>query len=265
MYRAGEHPTLCLYLKSPLPETWVVKTESGETVASNKSWTAAAGSPLELDWSKQPVPFMLEVHWESKTTEGVASWPVNVENPSTLLPPEALRDLRLEEFLEVLSSTRPLHKAVAAVIRKRMNTCQKKVELDPLKRVNTEEFLLRRTQRFALALERMRERLERPVLTQDAFQWRIHGPLGAKALAEACLREAKQPAEAAFFLAELSLMLGRVDSTKPAMGGLSEIKIQTALDQCIDDLKTHMEELQSSEVPEDIWNYALEALMEAVK
>jgi hypothetical protein len=264
LYRAGEHATLCLHIRNPLPERWIVKIPGGENLVSNESWTNTADY-MELDWAGRPVPFILEVCWKSKAGEKVASWPVNVENPSLLLPPEALRDLALEEFLEILGSTRPLHKSVAAVIRKRNRKKSKDIELNPLKRVNTEEFLLRRTQRVALALERMREKMERPVLTSDALEWRISGPLGPKALAEVLIREAKQPAEAAFFLAELSLTVGRVTAEKPAAGGLPKAVIEAALNDCVHFLHGKLDGIDASAVPSDIWRYVKDAFREASK
>lgn len=264
LYRAGKQAALCLYLKDPLPETWLIGIPGGQTLVSDEI-RANITTPIVLDWSDQPVPFVLEVCWKSKATEGVASWPVNVENPSSLLPPDILRDLVLEEFLKVLGSTRPLHKAVAAVIRNRNRKSQKELELDPHKRINAEEFLLRRTQRVALALERMKERLERPALTKDAFEWRVSGPLGPKALAEVFVREAKQSSEAAFFLAELLLTVGRTASEKPSAGGLSEDVIQMLLNDCIHYIQGKIDTLNPSDIPNDIRCYAREAYTEAIK
>jgi hypothetical protein len=168
-----------------------------------------------------------------------------------------------DEVVEIVSNLTQW--SVAAVIRKRKRKNRKDIELDPLKRVNTEEFLLRRTQRVALALERMREKLERPVLTNDALEWRISGPLGPKALAEVLIREAKQPAEAAFFLAELSLTVGRVTSEKPAAGGLPKAVIEAALNDCVHFLHVKLDGIDASAVPSDIWRYVKDAFREASK
>jgi hypothetical protein len=57
----------------------------------------------------------------------------------------------------------------------------------------------------AVALERLRERLEQPALAREAFEWRLHGPIGPMTLALALTKEAESTAEAKFCLAELAL------------------------------------------------------------
>src|SRR5205085_6281364 len=104
-------------------------------------------------------------------------------------------------------STRPLHIAIAQALKRRAQHRPDHQQLDPHKRVDTREYLLRRTKRVALALERLRERLERPVLNADALDWRLRGPVGALALAESLGKEARTADEAHFFLAELALAL----------------------------------------------------------
>ena len=58
-------------------------------------------------------------------------------------------------------------------------------------------------------------------MTRDGFEWRLSGPVGPIALSKAFVDEAQQPGEAAFFLAELALSLGRVRTDRAAAGGLS--------------------------------------------
>jgi hypothetical protein len=109
--------------------------------------------------------------------------------------------------------------------------------LDPLKRLDSQAFLLRRTKRVARALDRLRERLERPALTKDAFEWRLRGPIGPMRLAEAFVKEARLPGEAQFCLAELALALRRVKVERAAEGGLSKDEIRASIAETIRDIE----------------------------
>ncbi len=175
-----------------------------------------------------------------------------------------LRDLTLEELLDILASTRPLHKAVLEALRKR--GCRKGCtpELDPLKRVNTATFLLQRTKRVALALERLRERLERPVGGMDALRWRLLGPIGPRALAEAFRKDARSPDEARFFLAELALTLKRVRVEEAAHGGVEARQIREQLARSIADLEAWTATLPGGDGPA-MRRYVTEAFAEARK
>ncbi len=163
---------------------------------------------------------------------------MNVVDLAALPPPEELRGLSLDELIQVLASTRPLHEAVVAVLRKRAaSRVEGDPALDPHKRVNTETFLLRRTKRMAMALEHLRRRLERPVCTAEALDWRLFGPLGALTLAQALERDAATRLEAAFFQAELALTLKRVQVREAAKGGLDARVIRDRIRACIDQVE----------------------------
>jgi hypothetical protein len=204
------------------------------------------------------------VSWLDKDEIAVANWPVNVSNPGSLPPPEVLRHLTLEELLEILSSSRPMHDAVAHVLQKRINATRVDIELDPLQRHDSQTFLLRRTKRVAVALERLRERLERPVLTRDAFEWRLNGAIGPMTLADAFTREAALPGEAKFYLAELALTLNRVNSKRAAGGGLSANTITKLL--LLTKRKLEIQSLAVPSTPDTAMldEYAKEAFKEAV-
>jgi hypothetical protein len=90
-------------------------------------------------------------------------------------------------------------------------------EIDPHKRVDTSQFLLRRMRRVAQALEGMRERLQQPVGSKEALQWRLRGPIGPIALADRLAKE--DPSGAAFMIAEVATTLRGV-SWRP-VGSLS--------------------------------------------
>ena len=220
LFSPAPSPALRLILAQGLPQSWLVRVPGG--VALVTSETATAGT-YALPWNESTPPFVLEVAWRGASGEDyVASWPVNVTNPAALPPPEALRSLSLEELLEILASTRPLPAAVAAAIEKRHRAGHHlDAALDPLKRLDSQTFLLRRTKRVARALDRLRERLERPALTREAFEWRLRGVVGPMTLAEAFAREARLPGEARFNLAELALTLRRANPKGAAEGGLA--------------------------------------------
>jgi hypothetical protein len=206
---------------------------------------------------------VLDVTWriDGEQVDRTAEWPVNVVDPAELPPPEVLRDLTLDELVEALSSTRPIHESIPRLLRKRGRVkTTVDVELDPLKRVNTEEFLLRRLRRVAVALDRLRERLERPVLSAEALAWRLRGPIGPVSLAQALLKDARLPGEAAFFLAELVLMLGRVRPQLAARGGLASKVIADEVAAVIGEIKLAATGHLPGDTPASMRTYVEEAL-----
>jgi hypothetical protein len=261
LFDAGRQPPcLILSLGEGLPQRWSILSEDRRVLLDSEHWSGGAGEfrrqwpdsppfvlnvqqasgggePSGGEWPDSP-PFVLNVQWQSQTDANSAAWPVNVVAPAALPPPEKLRNLKLEDFIEILSSTRPLHESVLRMLKRRSQ--QRKngdVVLDPHKRVNTETFLLRRTHRFAVMLERLRERLERPVLSVEALEWRLNGPVGARTIADAIRRDAPHLDEACFFLAELALTLKRVRASEAARGGLEEKTIRVHLRKCIQQIE----------------------------
>lgn len=258
----GQKAQLTITLTSDLPTKWSIRIPNGRELLGTKM--GSGSGQHSISWIDQPVPFVLEVSWAHENENAVANWPVNVSNPGALAPPEALRDLTLEELLEILSSTRPLPDAVVHVLQKRIKAPRAEIELDPLKRRDSQAFLLRRTKRVAVALERLRDRLERPALTTDAFEWRLHGAIGPMTLADAFLREATLPGEAKFYLAELALALKRVKPERPAAGGLSVTRISKLLASAVRDLASRALVLPSMPDTAMLDEYAREAFGEAV-
>ena len=229
LYDAGSQPPhLILSLGNGLPKSWRIKVPEGEEILSSDEWQVGM-EEFVAPWNDKPVPFVLAVQWQGSGAEYAADWPVNVVELEHLPPPEALRNLKLEELIEILSSTRPLHTAAAHVLRKRAKRIVDDIQFDPHKRINTQTFLLRRTKRVAIALERLRQRLERPVMNVEALDWRLRGPVGPLVMAAAFRREADREEESLFFLAELALTLSRVRVKEAARGGLSEQHIRERL------------------------------------
>jgi len=234
LFSTRPKPTLSIRLDDGLPSSWEIAIPGEGTVLSS----ATTGVGLHsLDRSAQPVPFLVTVRWSTTDGDYVAGWPVNVADLSELPPPDELRNLSLEELIDVIGSTRPLHQALPGVLAKRSRVKNDREQLDPHKRVKTETFLLRRTRRIARALDRLLERLERPAFSLDAFLWRLEGPIGALALARALQKEANSEAEALFFMAELALTLNRVDPKKVACGTLASRDVSIRIRACIDELE----------------------------
>lgn len=166
LFEAGPDARLRLALSAPLPSDWSIRLSAGRTILTSGGTQPGVHS---IAWGQEPPPFVLEVAWrQSDGADAVASWPVNVANPAALPPPDVLRTLTLEELLEILASTRPLPDAVRRAIEKRSQGRSDSLDssLDPLRRLDSQAFLLRRTKRVARALDRLRERLERPALTK---------------------------------------------------------------------------------------------------
>jgi len=134
-------------------------------------------------------------------------WVVNVADMSALPPPDELGTLSLAELIEILTSARPLHEVVVRILQRRdkKKTLGIHIEVDPLKKVDTSQFLLRRMRRVAQALEGMRERLQQPVASLEALRWRLRGPIGPIALAKRLAAE--DPRGAAFMIAEVATTL----------------------------------------------------------
>jgi hypothetical protein len=255
----AEAPLLRVVLTKGLPKEWRISVPGGETLLSS---SATQEGKHEIAWTGKPTPFVLEVTWEDLDRRWTTSWAVNVSDPAALPPPEELRSLRLDDLLEVLASTRPIAHAVSTIIARRSRVASLRAELDPHKRVNTHAFLLQRTKRVAAALDRLRERLERPVLTYEALDWRLRGAVGPVALAAAVVRE-HRPAEARFFLAEIILALHRVDVRKTAIGGLARTTVNSAIRDVTREIERLLPELGPAEQSTGLDAYVTAALAEA--
>ncbi len=207
--------TLLLELLTSPPHGF--RVSGGEATLLDGAALAAGDWPrvISVRWPRPRPPSSLDVVWEQDGEALRAVWVVNVTDRAALPPPDELRQLNLEELLQVLTSARPYHQAVARIIKAR--TPARPPEdgpvVDPHKKVNTSAYLLRRMKRLAAALEGLRERLQRAVFSRDALLWRLRGPLGPLALAR---RLAAEEGEAAgFMIAEVATTLA---DAKPTFG-----------------------------------------------
>ena len=263
----GGRGTLTLHLGRALPSRWTLtyRDDAGE-VYSGEQWHQAENPMIvNLPWTQPGIPTALNVRWwDGQGQPHTAQWPVNVTDPSLLPPPDDLRDLPLETLIEILGSRLPLHEAAARAKQRRAivdgGGPDVSPEIDPLKRVQTETFLLQRTRRVAKAIERLVENLNRPVVHEDALLWRLRGPVGPLALARALAEAAQSQGEACFLLAEVALALRRVDVAKIAVGVSEEWARHE-----VASLKAEVEQmarlhLQGTDMPPGMAEYVCRAL-----
>ena len=200
------------------PSGWIIfrRIDSDEVLYDFKKWERAKRpNPLVLDWKEDTPPSGFEILWDELGKR--AWWPVNVDKATSLPPPSDLKDLPLEILVNILTSARPLHLVIAAWKKKDENDNSDNIDpFNPHNRVDTSGFILKKTYRVTSALAGLRKRLERPAPSEDALQWRISGPIGVNAVANAISKEAKTDEEKAFLLTELALEISRIQpSTAP--------------------------------------------------
>ena len=222
------------------PAGWIIyrHIDSDDVFFDEKKWSELGNSKIvEIAWQDSIPPSGFEVTWN--TSHGRAWWPVNVDRATSLPSPDELRDLPLEVLINILTSARPLHQALRRWL-KRKNNGGNSEDLasirDPHRRVDTSGFLLQKTYRITSALLALRERLERPVASEDAMHWRLWGPVGADAVARAIEKEARLNAEKAFLLNELAMEMART-KPKTAPGHLAEDAITKEIKSFTETLK----------------------------
>jgi len=211
---SAEGSKLELSIHGEPPGAFRVLDFGSREIVTEAGWRADGAPPTVVDkWEDVRPPSALLVEWPSGDGHAIrkAVWVVNVSDGALLPPPSELMHLTLEELLEVLTSARPLHVAVGAVLDRRDSqaTSRAEVVVDPHRKVDTTNFLVRRVRRVSQALEGMRERLERPAFTRDALAWRLHGPVGPLILARKLAEHEGQGA--AFMIAEVALTLRHAD------------------------------------------------------
>jgi HKD family nuclease len=165
-----------------------------------------------LPWNHETLPDHLLVRCNN--LERDAFWPVLIEAQFALPPIESLRNLSLNTLLQILSSSQPLHRLLDLIGKLEKSTSADagyEIAIDPHKLVNTSKFLLQRTRRVSNAFQALVARLEKPVYSKQALQWRLHGPIGAESLINALRKEAQSEEELNFLLAELALELSRLN------------------------------------------------------
>ena len=203
-----------------LPEEWWARTPDGHELLDAASWIAAGRKPLvKVTAPTGELPFNVALHWRSADGEVVtANLPLNVTDSARLPPPEELRSLPVDAILRALASVRPLHEAVVETLQRRERGAARAHpdgEIDPHKRFSPSGQILYRTRELSAALVGLRERLERPAASIEAFLWRLEGPFGPAEIANKLIEERRTnrsiPGEEPFMLAEIGLTLANVN------------------------------------------------------
>lgn len=201
-----------LELGPDAPEAFSVLSRGGVPLLDAAGWrNGGAETVVAIAWGESRPPSALDVHWVGSTGEKFsASWVVNVADAGALPPPDELKDLTLAELLDVLTSSRPIYQTVVRILDRREKAAKSAstVEVDPHRKVDTSNFLLRRMRRLSYALEGLRERLEQPIFSLEALRWRLRGPVGPVALAARLAQG--DPDSAAFLVAEVAVTLSAV-------------------------------------------------------
>lgn len=191
------------------PSIFEVYSKDGNFLIGAASWFRDGKQKMVvIPWEANRPPSSLEVRWRDEDRgECTAQWIVNAADMSALPPPDELGSLSLAELMEILTSARPMHEVVMRLLERRKKKAApgETAEVDPHKKVDTSQFLLRRMRRVAQALEGMRERLQQPVGSIEALRWRLRGPIGPIALAKRLAEE--DPDGAAFMIAEVATTL----------------------------------------------------------
>ncbi len=114
-HRSQEEELVSLSFTDRPPAGWWMSLEDDEEKVfyDHKSWQEE-GQPGTTNkvWSEVRPPSGFWVRWPDAV--GTAWWPVNVESAASLPPPEELQDLPLEVLIDILTSTRPLHRVLQA-------------------------------------------------------------------------------------------------------------------------------------------------------
>ena len=223
---------------------FAVRLRDGSPVLSSATLARDKQETIIIPWESKRPPSSLEVRWQdTEGTEYCAPWIVNVADASSLPPPEELGSLSLAELIEILTSARPLHEIMDRIFKRREEKADptKGPEVDPHRKVDTSQFLLRRMRRVAQALEGMRHRLQQPVSSIEALRWRLHGPIGPIALAKRLAAE--DPEGAAFMIAEVASTLCNI--TWQASGSLRAREINPEVKALIVALRALASQVQA--------------------
>jgi hypothetical protein len=167
---------------------------------------------MNVPLDKTSLPMYLVVEWDGCA----APWAVVADDRLALPPGPGLASLRAQHLLDALASGRTLGEVIRDELLHHQPAREHEggIDLDPLRRLEVKDSLLRRGRALSASLAAMQRRLERPVVTLDALRARLAGPLGPEFVAmkvvEAADSGEQSPADAVFTVGEIALSVGRV-------------------------------------------------------
>jgi hypothetical protein len=220
-----------LNLKQPAPEDWSIHL-AGEHGSDLTLIDAASASSAEDGYLKLPLGDAMQgvllvairIDWRAERQAFSAHLPVQAESPELLASPGAHLALSAARIVDSLISGQDVADAeIDDDIE--LPAGRAAGELESLRAVETEGYLLYRTRRLGRALAALGERIERTLRTTDAMRYRLStDPFGPVQLAEALGREAgitpaitaahggvqgrSTSVDLAFSLAEIALVIG---------------------------------------------------------
>jgi|SRR5215213_2586779 len=234
-YRAGERRQIILSFSTErLPEEWEIYAcaPTQQKLLSRTEWhDLGAPSSIELAWAEAQPPHKLLVKWSGEE----AFWAINVEDIKALPPPAEMDGMSADDMLMILAAADPSaafrnwthnfgakQQQLTADFDTDLDSATPR-ELDPLRRHDLYTTFLHRIRRRARVFAQFRDKLERPVYSRQALDWRLRGLLGVQPLADRFLREVLKAdgfvAEGLLTLADFLIVLREV-KYKPASGSL---------------------------------------------
>ncbi|WP_292931397.1 hypothetical protein [Noviherbaspirillum sp.] len=249
---------------SDMPASWEISIAAGDPPFQTRTQWEVDGEPetVMISLTQKTLPMYVLVRWNGNETP----WAVLADNRCDLPLGPALSNLRAQHLLDALATGRSLAQALREELERKNTEVDTKtgIILDPLKRLEVKESLLRKGRALAASLSAMHRRLERQIITIDTLRARLASPLGpefvATKVAEAFEAGQQTRAEAVFTIAEIALTVGRVnwayvlEHVEPANGlaFVSETLVQ------LDTLRARI-----GEEPADLASYARRAIKEA--
>lgn len=205
-----------------LPSAWTVTSPgTGQELLSSGEELTDPLIAIALISAKD-LPQMLSVRWTNPEGEVCnADWVINAANPADLPLDERLRAIPVDLIVQALAQrgTNPTA-ALERLLDSLSNDSQDysyelASPLDPLKAFDDSRALLRRVGTYGRALDELEAHLSRPTPTISALGWRLKGLVSPTRLAEGwvdqCINGDLPPEVAHFLLAEIMLVINRVD------------------------------------------------------
>lgn len=248
--------------KIDMPHDWEISHSPAESAFLTRSQWEANGAPEKFvqPLRQETLPMYVIVKWSGNMTP----WSVIADDRHGLPPGPALSSLKAQQLLDALATGRSLSQVLREEMERKETEAEAGSNLDPLKRFDFQDSLLRKGRALATSLSAMQRRLERQVITTDTLQAHLSSPFGpefvATKVAEACETGHQTRAEAIFTIAEIALTVGRTrwahvfEHIDPTEGLAIVDKTLNRLD---------MLRAQIGDEPAEIASYARRAITEA--